>query len=270
MVAKRVGIIGHGAITRILTSTLIANDPEGLRVQIVGILVREARVSETCTAAEVTAPAARVVSSVPALLALKPTVVVECAGQDAVRQYGTAVLGGGADLMVISSGALADDSVRDALVAAVATERAAGAIAGLDGLGALRMGGLDAVTYTSTKPPDAWRGTPAEHEFDLAALTERTVIFSGPAAEAAREYPKNANLAATVAFAGLGLQRTMVRLVADPAAEHNTGRINAKGTFGTLTVECVNHPAAGNPKTSASTGLSLAHALLRGSEPIVI
>lgn len=116
-----------------------------------------------------------------------------------------------------------------------------------------------------------WARRPcSEHEFDLAALTERTVIFSGPAAEAAREYPKNANLAATVAFAGLGLQRTMVRLVADPAAEHNTGRINAKGTFGTLTVECVNHPAAGNPKTSASTGLSLAHALLRGSEPIVI
>ena len=166
MVAKRVGIIGHGAITRILTSTLIANDPEGLRVQIVGILVREARVSETCTAAEVTAPAARVVSSVPALLALKPTVVVECAGQDAVRQYGTAVLGGGADLMVISSGALADDSVRDALVAAAAAGGSRlsvppGAIAGLDGLGALRMGGLDAVTYTSTKPPDAWRGTPA-------------------------------------------------------------------------------------------------------------
>ena len=146
----------------------------------------------------------------------------------------------------------------------------AGAIAGLDGLGALRLGGLQSVRYTSTKPPNAWRGTPAEQTHDLSAFTEPTTIFAGSAAEAARLYPKNANLAATVALAGLGLEQTEVTLVADPGCSSNTGRIDASGMYGTLSVECRNQPAPGNPKTSANTGLSMAHELLRGSAPIVI
>ena len=127
--------------------------------------------------------------------------------------------------------------------------------------------------YTSTKPPEAWRGTPAEQAHDLAALAGPTVLFSGAAAEAARLYPKNANLAATVAIAGgLGMQRTHVTLVADPACagKGNTGRIEASGAHGTLSVECCNAAAPDNPKTSATTGLSLAYELLHGSAPIVI
>ena len=87
--------------------------------------------------------------------------------------------------------------------------------------------------------------------------------FSGPSA-------KNANLAATVALAGLGLQKTQVTLIADPACTNNTGRIEASGRYGTLRVECSNLPAPDNPKTSANTGLSLAHALLKGSSLIDI
>ena len=124
-----------------------------------------------------------------------------------------------ADLMVISTGALADDAVRARLRAAADASGhrmllPSGAIAGLDGLGALRIGGLTRVTYTSTKPPAAWRGTPAAEEHDLDNLQERRVIFSGAAADAARLYPKNANLAATVALAGLGLHQTQIKLVA--------------------------------------------------------
>ncbi len=136
----------------------------------------------------------------------------------------------------------------------------AGAIAGLDGLGALKLAGLTSVTYTSTKPPLAWRNTPAERIVTLAALRERTVFFEGSAQDAALNYPKNANLAATIALAGLGFERTTVRLVADPGAEGNTGTIHAESGIGTMTVTMVGRASA-NPKTSASTGYSLVHAI---------
>src|SRR5260221_469176 len=91
-----------------------------------------------------------------------------------------------------------------------------GAITGLDGLLAMRLGKLDRVKYISIKPPHAWSGTPAETEFDLPSIKEPTVIFRGSPADAGRLYPKNANLAVTVALCGAGLKHTDIELVADP------------------------------------------------------
>lgn len=263
---KSVALIGYGAIARIMLERLKAHDPDRT-VRIVGIQVRPAYADATRAALGTTV---KVVTDIDELIHLTPNLVVECAGQSAVAAYGEAILRAGLDFMVISSGALADDRLRERLMlAARNTGRQillpAGAIAGIDGLNALRIGGLNRVRYISTKPPLAWRGTPAEQAFDLATIRERTVLYTGPASEAARLYPKNANLAATVALAGLGLQRTEIQLVADPAvAPHNLGRIEAAGTFGELTVECRNLPAPDNPKTSASTALSLTYAILKG------
>ncbi|MBM3676809.1 MAG: DUF108 domain-containing protein [Actinobacteria bacterium] len=81
------------------------------------------------------------------------------------------------------------------------------AIAGLDGPGAVALGGLDEVRPTSTTPPHAWIGTPAEQVVDLRTCQDATEIFRGTAREAARSYPMNANLAATVALAGTDPQR---------------------------------------------------------------
>jgi hypothetical protein len=103
----------------------------------------------------------------------------------------------------------------------------AGAIAGLDGPGALKLAGLNRVTHTSTEPPFAWRGTPAERILPLDALRKRTALFAGSAREAALNYPRKANFAATVALAGLGFDRTRVHLDPDPAAKGNTGMIEA-------------------------------------------
>lgn len=256
LVTSRIALIGFGAIGQVVAA----------EVDVAAVLVRE-RYLESARRA---LPGAAAVTSVGDLLDTGPDLVVECAGQPAVREYGEAVLAGGTDLMVISTGAFGDRAFLDRMCsearrAGCSMLLPAGATAGLDGLMALREGGLDSVRYTSSKPPHAWAGTPAERNFRLDALSEPTVIYSGPAHEAARLYPKNANLAVTIALAGLGLERTQVDLVADPAlTTGNVGRIEASGQLGTLTVEMAGRAAPDNPKTSQVTAYSIVQALRSG------
>ena len=262
-------LIGFGAIARIVVDGLAANT-EGARIA--AVLVRKQRAESV--RAELGAEI-EIITEVRDIDAIAPDLVVECAGQGAIADYGEAVLAGGHDLLVIATGALADAGLRARLEAAAARSGArmllpAGAIAGIDGLGALRVGGLSAVRYTSIKPPQAWKGTPAEETVDLEGLRGPTVFFTGPAAEAARLYPKNANLAATVALAGIGLDETEIQLVADPTITDNIARIEATGTFGRLSVELAGPPAPDNPKTSAITAHSILHAIANRHATLVI
>ena len=208
-------------------------------------------------------------------LRLDPDLIVECAGQGAVADYGEEILAAGCDFMVIAVGALADDALRTRLTEAAQGTGAhltltAGAIAGIDGLVALRLGGLDRVRYISTKPPVAWKGTPADGPFNLDTMTERTTIFNGPVRAAARLYPKNAKIAAIVALAGLGLDATEIELVADPAAADNIGFIEAEGLYGRLSSELSGHAAADKPKTSACTALSIVNAIRNRTNTVIL
>ena len=257
---RRVALIGHGAIGQIVADA----------IEIAAALVRPGRLEPTRRAL----PGARVVTSLEALAEVAPDIVVECAGQGAVTEYGDAVLSRGMDLMVISTGAFADQSVLDRMcdIARSAGCRLlvpAGAIAGLDGLLALREGGLESVRYISSKPPLSWMGTPAEETVDLDTLIEPACIYEGSAAEAASRFPKNANLAVTIAMAGLGLEDTHVELVADPSLALNVGRIEAVGRSGVLTVEFAGPAAEDNPKTSVVTAHSIIHALRSDSAVMI-
>src|SRR5262249_43997393 len=133
------------------------------------------------------------------LFGAKPDIVVECAGHGALAMHGEAVLTAGVDLVVVSTGALADDALAQSLRRAARAARIlipAGAVGGIDALAAMRLGGLDSVRYRSIKPPAAWRGTPAEKAIDLDRIAAATVAYRGAAREAARLFPKNANVAA--------------------------------------------------------------------------
>ena len=215
-----------------------------------------------------------ILTSLDELIALAPSLVVECAGHQAVRDNGVAILAAGIDLMIVSTGALAEPDVLDTLNEAATKSGSrisipAGAVAGLDGLTALKVAGLTRVRYTSTKPPQAWRGTIAEKSFDLTKISEPTILFEGAAREAALKFPKNANIAATVALAGLGLDQTVIRLVADPAATGNSATLEAQSHIGSLTATMIAHPSD-NPKTSATTAYSLVHAIQSRTATVVI
>ena len=137
-------------------------------------------------------------------------------------------------------------------------------------MAAARIGGLDKVTYTSRKPPGAWKGTPAEDVCDLDALTEEATLYQGSADEAATRYPQNANVAATIALAGAGFAKTEVRLVADPAAGGNIHQVHAEGAFGAVDIEIRGKPLPDNPKTSTLAAHSVVAEIRRRAAPVEI
>lgn len=258
MMPTDVMLIGYGAITQEVLKRLGSDEP----ARVSAVLVRPAKVDEVRAALT---EGIDVVGNLDELSAV-PDLCAECAGHGAVREYGAEVLGRGIDLIVISIGVLADRALYERLREAAVEGGAklllpSGAVAGADALAAARVGGLDVVRYTSRKPPRAWTGTPAEEAFDLDGLTKETVLYEGAADEAARLYPQNANVAASIALAGIGFDDTNVRLVADPNAGGNIHQVHAEGMFGAFDIEVRGKPLPDNPKTSTLAAHSVVSAI---------
>jgi len=254
----RIALIGFGAIGQYVEGAL--RDDPGCQVS--AVIVRPARVKEV--AAQVGADIE--VTDAVGKLGVTPDLIVEVAGHGGLQDHGCAALQAGYRLLVVSVGALADAALRNALNAAAEQGGgvaliAPGAVGGIDALAGARQGGLDRVTYVSRKPPAAWKGTPGEALCDLDSLTEPFVLFEGPADVAAQTYPKNANVAATVALAGVGFDRTAVQVIADPAAPGNVHEIEAVGAFGRMMVRLEGKPLPENPKTSSLTAYSVLRAI---------
>ena len=200
---------------------------------------------------------------------------VECGGHAAVTQHGEACLDAGYDLLVASTGSLADQALHDRLLAAARRNARkllipAGAVAGMDGLAAARLAGIDSVRYTSRKLPLAWKGTHAEKLCRLDEVRQSTEFMRSDARQAATLFPQNANVAATIALAGVGFERTEVSLNADPAAQGNIHLIEVEGPCGSMRIELRNKPFPDNPKTSMLAGLSLLRAIRNRTEALQV
>ena len=270
MSLHHVAIIGFGSIARDLIEILSAEDgpPDQITV-----LVRASRVKDV--QARFNTPNVMVTSAIEDVLASKPDVVAECAGHSAVAEFGPAILSHGIDFVVASVGALADPSLMTSLETAAISGGAqcvvpAGAVGGIDALGAARLSGLKTVTYTGRKPPLAWAGTPAEAVADLEKLTEPLVFFEGSARAAVQGFPKNANVAATLALAGLGMDATKVQLIADPTTTENVHEFSVTSKALDFSVRLVGKPSPRNPKTSRSTVYSIARAVQNRRAAIAI
>jgi aspartate dehydrogenase len=274
---KRLGIIGCGGIADIVLTTLAKELPSPLEQ--VSLLVPSQFASQAHALLDrvggTLAHERGVHADIADLLAGSPDVVAECASHAAVRDYGPAILRCGCDFVVISTGALSDEGLRGRLAEAAKIGGArlvlpSGAIGGIDALAAARLSGLESVVYTGRKPPNAWKGTPAEMLLKLDTLTEPAVFFQGSARKAASDYPFNANVTATLAIAGIDLDNTQVRLVADPGISCNVHEFAVRSACGDFTVKLEGRPSPTNPKTSLMAGYSVARVLINRAGAVVI
>ncbi|TYB88426.1 aspartate dehydrogenase [Oceaniovalibus sp. ACAM 378] len=258
----RTAIIGHGAIASYVTTELRRL---GTAPALVVARPGRGQVAE----AALGIPALTEIEDLPDDIGL----VLDCAGHSALAAFGPSLLTRGIDLITVSAGAFADAALADTLAGAATAGGAriqvvAGSIGGLDALAAAGTGGLTRVSYRGRKPPAAWRGSPAADLLDLETLCEPADFFRGTARTAALEYPKNANVAAATALAGVGFDLTEVVLTADPGISRNRHEITADGVFGQFTFHIEGRPLPGAPGSSALAAMSMVQAVVSRNSAI--
>lgn len=189
-------------------------------------------------------------------------IVVEAASQDAVRDVGLSILQNKRDFMIMSVGALLDESIYEILSDACRDFKKtiflpSGAIAGLDAIKSVKDE-LESVSITTTKHPRSLKGAKffENSEIDLDSVDSPTIIFEGSAKDAVSLFPANINVAALLSLSGIGSEKTCVKIVADPNTDKNTHHIEAFGKFGKMTFTIENFPDPENPKTSRLAILS--------------
>ena len=248
----RIGLLGCGNI-----ATIIGNKTRNVDICAV-FDADQVRMTEFAASA-----GAKACGSLAELLSHTCDIIVEAASPAAVRGTAKEILSSGTSLMVMSVGGLVDPVFR-AELCAIAEKNGvkiyvpSGAIGGIDALQAARMGTLSSVQLVTRKPP-ASLGLSVDAE---------TVIFEGSPSEAISLFPRNINVAVTLALAS-GEEKVSVRIVADPAVDKNIHTITVKGDVGTLTFTFENEPSP-NKATSLLAGYSAASLLEKLASPLQI
>jgi aspartate dehydrogenase len=268
----RVALIGGGTIARLFLEHIRRGDL-GNDVEVVAIAGRSTASPGHALAQEHRVP---FTTDVESLIRTKPNVVVEAASHEAVRSYCEPLLAHGIAVIVLSGGALCDDALRARLERAAEASGAllyvpSGGIAGLDALKAACLAGVDSVQITVMKPARAWKNIAYVDTLgiDLDHLSGPVTLYEGPARGGVPLFPANVNIAAVLSMAGIGFDRTRLKVVADPALAHNTHVIDIAGKTGNINIRVQNVPAPDNPKTawlacySALAALKLAKAPVR-------
>lgn len=203
---------------------------------------------------------------------LASDIVVECAGIGAVTSFGPAIIASGTDLLITSVGALVDQALRRVLLdgGPGRSYLTAGAIGGLDLLGAAaRGGGIDNVKLLTAKKSSSllqpWMDADLVNK--LRHGTKAVTVYHGGIREAIGLFPASLNVAVALAAVTGLWEKTRVELVADPDAEFTTHTIRAHGSAGDYTFAISNRPHSDNPATSGLVPAAILHGLSRLANP---
>lgn len=259
---KKVGLLGCGAIG---TQIALAIDSGKIPAELTHVYDFDRTKSEILISRLKKKP--QIVEN-PHMLSSNPVdIVVEAASQDAVRNHALSILQNRRDLLIMSVGALLDESVMEILLDACKEFKKriylpSGAIAGLDAIKSVKDE-LDSITLVTTKNPQSLKGAKffEINKISVDSIKTKTILFDGAAKDAVVLFPANINVAALLSIAGLGSNNTKVRIVADPQTDKNTHQIDAHGKFGKISITMENVPDPANPKTSRLATLSAVECL---------
>jgi len=256
----KIGVAGVGAIGSAVCKALLDNEIDGCTLTAISDLKPQ--------------PDMPVPNVNFETLCAECDVIVEALSPDAVENLANIALDQGKILIMISSAALlrfpklivkAENSEGRLIVPS-------GASSGIDGVNALKSMGIKSATIRSTKKPIAYDGAPfiIDNHVDLAGISEKTLLFKGSALEAAKAFPANVNVAATLSLAGLGPDHTFVEVWADPAAQGNSHEIDVQGEYSKIISRVDNLPDPKNPKTSMLAAHSIIAALRQMTAKIAV
>ena len=265
--AQRVAIAGFGAIGKVVA--------EALDRGIGGLALSAVSARDTARAERAMAGFARPVPVLPLVrLADTADIVVECAPAAVLRDIAEPALAAGRTLILLSCGALLDnfDLIDLARRQGGRILVPTGALLGLDAVQAAAQGAIARIHMITRKPPNGLDGAPylVEHGISVAGLSQALRVFTGSAREAARGFPANVNVAAALALAGIGPDKTTIEIWADPGVTRNIHRIEVEADSVRLTMQIENVPSLENPKTGRLTPLSVIALLRKLSSPLAI
>lgn len=205
----------------------------------------------------------------------KVDLVIEATKAESAFEIAKKAIALSRDIMIMSVGGIIEHYKE---LQALAEEKNArifipsGAVCGIDGLKAASQCKINKVTLTTKKPPKAFFGNPyvLRRKIRLDNIDKDTILFEGDALTAIRAFPQNINVAATISIAGIGIEDTIVRIVASPRTYRNIHEIEIESEAGRIRtcIENVVHPD--NPKTSYLAVLSAVATLKQILEPIKI
>lgn len=263
----KLGIAGLGAIGLKVAKAVDRGDLPGLRLTAVSARDLDGarqKVSEFSTVPDV------VDANELASLA---DVIVECAPSSAFLDVAEPAIALGRTFMPLSVGALLGhmDLVEKAKETGAKIVVPTGALIGLDTVRAMAVGEISKVMLQTRKPPGGLAGAPhlVKNNIDVHSFTEAQCVFKGTAREAALGFPANVNVAAALALAGVGPERTMVEVWADPEIKRNRQTVTIESDSGDATMTINNIPSDENPKTGRITANSVIAALNRMTAPLV-
>lgn len=247
--ALRIGVAGLGNLGAGVARLLSRGLPGLHLAAVAGRDV--ARVRETLAACDLPAVDAVTLAVLPTMV----DVVVECLTPDAAPALIEATLAADRSIVVASATALLLAPGLQALARSPGARLLAptGAILGLDVIRAAALGRIDRVVVRTRKPPASLG--------DAVPVDVATCLFQGNAFDAVRAYPRNVNVAAAVALAGIGGERTQVEIWSDPAVTRNTHEVEMESDTASVRMQVSNLPSPDNPKTSLVTAQSIVAAL---------
>lgn len=261
----RVAVVGLGAIGATLARKLSEGAVPG--IELVAVSARDTAKAERFAASLRDGVNVVPIAELPAVADL----AIECAPAAVLEQIARPMIEAGKKVMVLSVGALLNhpDLAERARETGGQIIVPTGALLGLDAVAAAAEGVIYSVRMKTTKPPKGLVGAPylEEHRIDISKIDKPTKVFEGTAREAAKGFPANLNVAVALSLAGIGPDRTVLEIWADPKIERNTHQILVEADSASFEMTIRNIPSE-NPKTGRITALSAIAALRKLAAPL--